>query len=115
MAVSEVPAVGSREDYLRIYRLMALTKALDDRMHILGKQGRAPFVGSARGHEGIQVGPTAALDRPYDWLVPRYRGLADVVTLGMTTREWMLAVFANAGDPLPAGRIIADSLCGYPE
>jgi 2-oxoisovalerate dehydrogenase E1 component alpha subunit len=113
MAVSEVPAVGSQEDYLRIHRLMALTKALDDRMHILVKQGRAPFVGSARGHEGIQVGATAALDGPDDWLVPHYRGLGNVVAMGMTAKEWMLAVFAKAADPLTAGRNIPGGCFGY--
>ena len=110
---AEVPAAGSKEDFLRIHRLMALTKALDDRMHILVKQGRAPFVGSARGHEGIQVGATAALDGPDDWLVPHYRGLGNVVTMGLTAREWMLAVFAKAADPLTAGRNIPGGCFGY--
>jgi len=92
---------------------MAQAKALDDRMHILVKQGRAPFVGSARGHEGIQVGATAALDGPDDWLVPHYRGLGNVVAMGLTAREWMLAVFAKADDPLTAGRNIPGGCFGY--
>ena len=105
--------VGTREEYLRIHRFMVQAKALDDRMHILVKQGRAPFVGSARGHEGIQVGATAALDGPDDWLVPHYRGLGNVVTMGLTAREWMLAVFAKADDPLTAGRNIPGGCFGY--
>ena len=105
--------VGTQEDYLRIHRAMALTKALDDRMHILVKQGRAPFVGSSRGHEGIQVGATAAIDGADDWLVPHYRGLGNVVTMGLTAREWMLAVFAKAADPLTAGRNIPGGCFGY--
>jgi 2-oxoisovalerate dehydrogenase E1 component alpha subunit len=84
---------------------MCATKALDDRMHALVRQGRAPFVGSSRGHEGIQVAATAAL-RPIDWLVPHYRGLGNAVTRGLTAREWMLAVFAKAADLLSAGRNI---------
>ncbi len=84
---------------------MCMAKALDDRMHILVKQGRAPFVGSSRGHEGIQVASTAALG-PDDWLVPHYRGLGNAVARGLTPREWMLAVFAKADDPLSAGRNI---------
>ena len=106
---------GTPADYLRIHRQMALAKALDDRMHILVKQGRAPFVGSARGHEGIQVGATAALDGPGDWLVPHYRGLGNAVAMGLTAREWMLAVFAKAGDPLTAGRNIPGGCFGYRE
>jgi 2-oxoisovalerate dehydrogenase E1 component subunit alpha len=82
-----------------------MAKALDDRMHVLVKQGRAPFVGSSRGHEGIQVASTAALG-PEDWLVPHYRGLANAVVRGLTMKEWMLAVFAKADDPLSAGRNI---------
>jgi 2-oxoisovalerate dehydrogenase E1 component alpha subunit len=99
------PAGATRDDLLRIHRWMCAAKALDDRMHILVRQGRAPFVGSARGHEGIQVAATAALG-PEDWLVLHYRGLANAVARGLTAREWMLAVFARAEDPLSAGRNI---------
>jgi len=102
---AEAPAT-SREEFLQVHRWMCLAKALDDRMHILVKQGRAPFVGSSRGHEGIQVAATAALDRERDWLVPHYRGLANAVVMGLTAREWMLAVFAKRDDPLSAGRNI---------
>jgi 2-oxoisovalerate dehydrogenase E1 component alpha subunit len=91
---------------------MCVAKALDDRMHILVKQGRAPFVGSSRGHEGIQVASTAAL-KPEDWLVPHYRGLANAIVRGLTMQEWMLAVFAKAGDPLSAGRNIPGGCYSY--
>ncbi|GAC1614508.1 MAG: 3-methyl-2-oxobutanoate dehydrogenase subunit alpha [Candidatus Dormibacteraceae bacterium] len=113
MTGAETDIVGDRERFLFIHRCMAQAKALDDRMHILVKQGRAPFVGSARGHEGIQVGATAALDGPEDWLVPHYRGLGNVVTMGLTAREWMLAVFSKAADPLTAGRNIPGGCFGY--
>ena len=89
-----------------------MSKALDDRMHMLVKQGRAPFVGSSRGHEGIQVASTAALTAE-DWLVPHYRGLANAIVRGLTMREWMLAVFAKAGDPLSAGRNIPGGCYSY--
>ena len=92
---------------------MCAAKALDDRMHMLVRQGRAPFVGSARGHEGIQVATTAALE-PNDWLVPHYRGLGNAVTRGLTAREWMLAVFARAADPLSAGRNIPGGCFSHP-
>src|ERR1700687_2497584 len=91
---------------------MSMAKALDNRMHILVKQGRAPFVGSSRGHEGIQVASTAAIG-PDDWLVPHYRGLANSIVRGLTMKEWMLAVFAKAGDPLSAGRNIPACCYSY--
>jgi 2-oxoisovalerate dehydrogenase E1 component alpha subunit len=81
-------------------------------MHILVKQGRAPFVGSSRGHEGIQVASTAAIGAD-DWLVPHYRGLANAIVRGLTMKEWMLAVFAKAGDPLSAGRNIPGGCYSY--
>lgn len=105
MATTTAADKATREDYLQLHRWMCMAKALDDRMHILVKQGRAPFVGSSRGHEGIQVASTAAL-RPDDWLVPHYRALANSIVRGLTMKEWMLAVFAKAGDPLSAGRNI---------
>ena len=89
-----------------------MAKALDDRMHILVKQGRAPFVGSSRGHEGIQVASTAAIG-PRDWLVPHYRGLANAIVRGLTMKEWMLAVFAKAGDSLSGGRNIPGGCYSY--
>jgi 2-oxoisovalerate dehydrogenase E1 component alpha subunit len=104
--------VEPEAEYLRLHRLMCTAQALDDRMHMLVRQGRAPFVGSARGHEGIQVSAGAAIDGPHDWLVPHYRGLGSAVARGLTPREWMLAVFAKAGDPLTAGRNIPGGCFG---
>jgi len=103
---------ASKQEFLQLHRWMCMAKALDDRMHILVKQGRAPFVGSSRGHEGIQVASTAAIG-PDDWLVPHYRGLANALVRGLTMKEWMLAVFAKAGDPLSAGRNIPGGCYSY--
>jgi 2-oxoisovalerate dehydrogenase E1 component alpha subunit len=112
MATTTRTDTGTREEYLQLHRWMCMAKALDDRMHILVKQGRAPFVGSSRGHEGIQVASTAALG-PEDWLVPHYRGLANSIVRGLTMKEWMLAVFAKAADPLSAGRNIPGGCYSY--
>ena len=112
MATAAGVEPATREEYLQLYRWMCMAKALDDRMHILVKQGRAPFVGSSRGHEGIQVASTAALG-PEDWLVLHYRGLANSIVRGLTMKEWMLAVFAKAADPLSAGRNIPGGCYSY--
>jgi len=74
---------ATHEEYLQLHRWMCMAKALDERTHILVKQGRAPFVGSSRGHEGIQVASTAAIG-PDDWLVPHYRALANAIVRGLT-------------------------------
>jgi 2-oxoisovalerate dehydrogenase E1 component alpha subunit len=112
MATSTRTETAMQEQYLQLHRWMCMAKALDDRMHILVKQGRAPFVGSSRGHEGIQVASTAALGAD-DWLVPHYRGLANSIVRGLTMKEWMLAVFAKAADPLSAGRNIPGGCYSY--
>ena len=112
MATRTKDDTATREEYLQLHRWMCMAKALDDRMHILVKQGRAPFVGSSRGHEGIQVASTAALEKD-DWLVPHYRALANAIVRGLTMREWMLAVFAKADDPLSAGRNIPGGCYSY--
>src|SRR2546423_2079953 len=112
VATATRDSTATREEYLNLHRWMCMAKALDDRMHILVKQGRAPFVGSSRGHEGIQVASTAALG-PDDWLVPHYRGLANAIVRGWTMKEWMLAVFAKADDPLSAGRNIPGGCYSY--
>jgi 2-oxoisovalerate dehydrogenase E1 component subunit alpha len=113
MATTTRADTQSKQEYLLLHRWMCMAKALDDRMHILVKQGRAPFVGSSRGHEGIQVASTAAIG-PEDWLVPHYRGLANAIVRGLTMKEWMLAVFAKADDPLSAGRNIPGGCYSYP-
>jgi 2-oxoisovalerate dehydrogenase E1 component subunit alpha len=112
MATTTRADAATKEEFLQIHRWMCMAKALDDRMHMLVKQGRAPFVGSSRGHEGIQVASTAAIGSG-DWLVPHYRGLANAIVRGLTMKEWMLAVFAKAGDPLSAGRNIPGGCYSY--
>ena len=51
------------EDLLGMYRMVALARAVDERMWILNRAGRIPFVISGQGHEGAQVGVTWAFTR----------------------------------------------------
>ena len=44
------------DDLVAMYRLVALARAVDERMWILNRAGRIPFVISGQGHEGAQVG-----------------------------------------------------------
>jgi 2-oxoisovalerate dehydrogenase E1 component subunit alpha len=89
---------------LDMYRLLAVTRALDERMWILNRAGKVPFVISGQGHEGAQVGLAFDLRPGHDWLVPYYRSVAMVLTFGMSPREIMLAQFAKAVDPSSGGR-----------
>jgi 2-oxoisovalerate dehydrogenase E1 component alpha subunit len=74
----------SDEDLLGMYRMVALARAVDERMWILNRSGRIPFVISGQGHEGAQVGITWALRRGHDWIAPFYRSIAMCMTFGMS-------------------------------
>ena len=89
---------------LEMYRYMLLARAMDERMWLLNRTGKAPFVISCQGHEAAQVGAAFALRRGTDFTLPYYRGLATVLVMGMTPREVMLAIFARASDPSSGGR-----------
>jgi 2-oxoisovalerate dehydrogenase E1 component alpha subunit len=89
---------------LEMYRYMLLARMLDERMWLLNRSGKAPFVISCQGHEAAQVGAALALERGKDITFPYYRGLASVLVMGMTPREVMLAIFARAADPASGGR-----------
>lgn len=92
------------DDLVAMYRIVALARALDERMWILNRAGRAPFVISGQGHEGAQVGIARALRPGHDWIAPYYRSIATCLAFGMTPREIMLAQFAKASDPSSGGR-----------
>ncbi len=94
----------SDADLLEMYRLVALARALDERMWILNRAGRIPFVISGQGHEGAQVGIAWSLQKGHDWIAPFYRSIATCLTFGMSARDIMTAQYATADDPSSGGR-----------
>jgi 2-oxoisovalerate dehydrogenase E1 component alpha subunit len=94
----------SAEDLLEMYRLVALARAVDERMWVLNRAGRIPFVISGQGHEGAQVGIAWALEKGKDWIAPFYRSIATCLTFGMSPRDIMTAQYATANDPSSGGR-----------
>ncbi len=98
-------AVGlSDEQLIEMYRLVALTRALDERMWVLNRAGRIPFVISGQGHEGAQVAITWPLRKQHDWVAPFYRSIATCLTFGMSPRDILTAQYATANDPSSGGR-----------
>src|SRR5205085_11279378 len=85
----------SKEQLLDMYYYMLLARSLDERMWLLNRQGKAPFVISCQGHEAIQIGVSFALERGKDWFLPYYRDLGICLCLGMTPREVMMQHFAR--------------------
>ena len=91
-------------DLVEMYRYVALARALDERMWILNRAGRIPFVISGQGHEGAQVGIAWAFQRGHDWIAPFYRSIATFLTFGMSPRDILTAQYATANDPSSGGR-----------
>jgi 2-oxoisovalerate dehydrogenase E1 component alpha subunit len=91
-------------DLLEMYRLIALARAVDERMWVLNRAGRIPFVISGQGHEGAQVGIAWPLEKGKDWIAPFYRSIATCLTFGMSARDIMTAQYATATDPSSGGR-----------
>src|SRR5919201_359632 len=94
----------SKEQLLEMYYYMLLARSLDERMWLLNRQGKAPFVISCQGHEGIQIGLCFAMQRGKDWFLPYYRDLGICLCLGMTPREVMMQHFARKDEPNSGGR-----------
>src|SRR5688572_32153788 len=92
------------EQLIAMYRLVALARAVDERMWILNRAGRIPFVISGQGHEGAQVALTWPLRKQHDWIAPFYRSIATCLTFGMSPRDIMTAQYATASDPSSGGR-----------
>ena len=94
----------TREDLLSAYRLMLLSRRVDDKEIQLKNQSQAFFQVSGAGHEAIQVAAGKNLRPGYDWFFPYYRDRALCLTLGYTPREMFLASVGSKDDPASAGR-----------
>ena len=94
----------SNKDVLLMYETMLMARRIDERMWLLNRAGKIPFVISCQGHEATQVGAAFALDRTKDYVAPYYRDLGIVLHFGMTPKELMLSAFAKAEDPNSGGR-----------
>jgi 2-oxoisovalerate dehydrogenase E1 component alpha subunit len=94
----------SDDDLIAMYRMIALARAIDERMWILNRAGRIPFVISGQGHEGAQVAIAWPLQKGHDWIAPFYRSIATCLTFGMHPRDIMTAQYATAADPSSGGR-----------
>lgn len=92
------------DELLRLYRLMRLGRAFDERMWLLNRSGRVPFVMPHQGHEAAQAAAALAVRAGSDWVVPYYRDLTLSLGLGMTVEDLMLGFYSRAADPSCGGR-----------
>ncbi len=89
---------------MEIFKTMLLSRRIDERMWLLNRSGKIPFVISCQGQEAAQVGAAFALNKETDYVLPYYRDVGVVLTFGMTAKELMLSAFAKKEDPNSGGR-----------
>ncbi|MDO7346219.1 3-methyl-2-oxobutanoate dehydrogenase subunit alpha [Bacillus stercoris] len=92
------------QEAVDMYRTMLLARKIDERMWLLNRSGKIPFVISCQGQEAAQVGAAFALDREMDYVLPYYRDMGVVLAFGMTAKDLMMSGFAKAADPNSGGR-----------
>ena len=94
----------SRQRMIDIYRLMYLSRRVDDREILLKRQQKIYFQISAAGHEALQVAAELAMRPGYDWFFPYYRDRALCLTLGVPPYDMLLQAVGAATDPASGGR-----------
>jgi 2-oxoisovalerate dehydrogenase E1 component len=93
-----------RDRMVWVYRMMYLSRKMDDREIQLHRQGRTFFEISAAGHEALQVAAAMALRPGYDWASMYYRGRTLALALGITPAEQLLEAVGSGKAPFSGGR-----------
>ncbi|MFB6747727.1 3-methyl-2-oxobutanoate dehydrogenase subunit alpha [Bacillus subtilis] len=105
MSTNRHQALGlTDQEAVDMFRTMLLARKIDERMWLLNRSGKIPFVISCQGQEAAQVGAAFALDREMDYVLPYYRDMGVVLAFGMTAKDLMMSGFAKAADPNSGGR-----------
>ena len=87
----------STDDLLKGYRIMVLTRHIDERMLTLQRQGVITFAMSSLGEEACSVASAAALQIS-DWMYPQYREAGILFWRGFTPLQYIHHMFGDEED-----------------
>jgi 2-oxoisovalerate dehydrogenase E1 component len=105
LSLTGARAVGlGRDELLRAFRLMYLSRRIDDREILLKRQSAIFFQISGAGHEAIQTAAGMVLRPSHDWFFPYYRDRALSLTLGISAEDMLLEAAGAGSGPASGGR-----------
>ncbi len=92
------------KDLIRAFRIIYMSRRIDDREILLKRQQRIYFQISAAGHEAIQTAAGMTTRPGYDWFYPYYRDRALCLTLGVSVEQMLLQAVGSIEDTASGGR-----------
>ncbi|OGQ17580.1 MAG: pyruvate dehydrogenase (acetyl-transferring) E1 component subunit alpha [Deltaproteobacteria bacterium RIFCSPHIGHO2_02_FULL_40_11] len=96
---SQLPKL-SKEELLKSYRFLVLTRRTDEQALRYQRQGRIGTFAPSTGQEASQIGSAMAISKE-DWFIPSFRELGVALCRGMSIRDYFLFIMgfeeANQG------------------
>src|SRR5947209_14475631 len=102
--LNALPTRLGREDLIRAFRVMYLSRRIDDREILLKRQNKIFFQISGAGHEAISAAAGFAMRAAHDWFYLYYRDRACALALGVSADDMLLSAVGAAADPASGGR-----------